>query len=176
MKTMVQLSHEFLLPVLHKQAIVVDATLGQGKDTEFFLNQKVKTVIAFEVQEAAIQKVKDKIKDDRLHIYNTGHENMDAILSQKVDAMVFNFGYCPGLDSCVTTMPNTSLTAVKKGLNLLKVKGRMALAFYPHEQGRLESEKIMGFLQNVPHYSYQIQKIEVVNAKSPYLIFIERIH
>lgn len=33
MKSMVDLSHEFLKPVLHKQAICVDATLGQGKDT-----------------------------------------------------------------------------------------------------------------------------------------------
>ncbi|WP_288001727.1 hypothetical protein [Holdemanella sp.] len=36
MKSMVDLSHEFLKPVLHKQAICVDATLGQGKDTDFF--------------------------------------------------------------------------------------------------------------------------------------------
>lgn len=31
MKSMVDLSHEFLKPVLHKQAICVDATLGQEK-------------------------------------------------------------------------------------------------------------------------------------------------
>lgn len=40
MKSMVDLSHEFLKPVLHKQAICVDATLGQGKDTDFFLSAK----------------------------------------------------------------------------------------------------------------------------------------
>ena len=45
MKSMVDLSHEFLKPVLHKQAICVDATLGQGKDTDFFLSQNVHKVV-----------------------------------------------------------------------------------------------------------------------------------
>ena len=50
MKSMVDLSHEFLKPVLHKQAICVDATLGQGKDTDFFLSQNVHKVYGFEIQ------------------------------------------------------------------------------------------------------------------------------
>ena len=47
MKSMVDLSHEFLKPVLHKQAICVDATLGQGKDTDFFLSQNVHNLTYF---------------------------------------------------------------------------------------------------------------------------------
>ena len=50
MKSMVDVSHEFLKPVLHKQAICVDATLGQGKDTDFFLSQNVHKVYGFEIQ------------------------------------------------------------------------------------------------------------------------------
>ena len=39
MKSMVELSHAFLQDILHPQALVIDATLGQGKDTLFFLQQ-----------------------------------------------------------------------------------------------------------------------------------------
>ena len=53
MKSMVDISHEFLKPVLHKQSICVDATLGQGKDTDFFLSQNVHKVYGFEIQRMA---------------------------------------------------------------------------------------------------------------------------
>ena len=41
MKSMVELSHDFLLPTLHSQAICIDATLGKGKDAQFFLDHSV---------------------------------------------------------------------------------------------------------------------------------------
>ena len=52
MKSMVDLSHEFLKSVLHKQAICVDATLGQGKDTDFFLSQNVHKVYGLKIQKS----------------------------------------------------------------------------------------------------------------------------
>lgn len=57
MKSMVDLSHEFLKSVLHKQAICVDATLGQGKDTDFFLSQNVHKVYGFEIQRDVFENV-----------------------------------------------------------------------------------------------------------------------
>ena len=50
MKSMVELSHDFLLPTLHSQAICIDATLGKGKDAQFFLDHSVKKVYGFEIQ------------------------------------------------------------------------------------------------------------------------------
>ena len=39
MKSIVDQSHDFLKDVLHKGAICIDATLGWGKDTDFFLKK-----------------------------------------------------------------------------------------------------------------------------------------
>ena len=61
MKSMVDLSHEFIRPVLHKQAICVDATLGQGKDTDFFLSQNVHKVYGFEIQRDVFESTKERL-------------------------------------------------------------------------------------------------------------------
>ena len=56
MKSVVEISHDFLKPALHKQAVCLDATMGNGKDTRFFLNQGVRKVIAFEIQQDIFEK------------------------------------------------------------------------------------------------------------------------
>lgn len=173
MRSFVDLSHDFLKPVLHYQAICVDATLGNGLDSRFFLSQKVKKVIAFEVQQEAIDK--SNIQDTHFEVHLMGHEHMDEVIHQEVDAMIFNFGYCPGLDESIHTNVNTSLEAVKKGLALLKKKGRMALVFYPHDQGQQEAQEIENYLMSLDSNQYMILKTKLMNRKSPYLVGIEKI-
>ena len=51
MRSAVEMSHLFLRDALHPQALCVDATLGHGKDAQFFLEQGCSQVIAFEIQE-----------------------------------------------------------------------------------------------------------------------------
>ena len=70
MKSMVDLSHEFLKPALHKQAICVDATLGQGKDTDFFLSQNVHKVYGFEIQRDVFESTKERLDNQRTCFYN----------------------------------------------------------------------------------------------------------
>ena len=83
MKSMVDLSHEFLKPVLHKQAICVDATLGQGKDTDFFLSQNVHKVYGFEIQRDVFESTKERLDDQRTCFYNVGHEHMVEYIHEK---------------------------------------------------------------------------------------------
>lgn len=111
MKSMVDLSHEFLLPALHSQAICIDATLGHGKDATFFLEQGVHKVYGFEIQEEVGRETENKIHNSRLHVLLKGHEHLDCII-EDIDAIIFNFGYCPHGNKAITTLANTSLTAV----------------------------------------------------------------
>ncbi len=172
MKSIVEYSHAFLRPVLHRQAYCIDATLGRGKDSSFFLKEGVRKVFAFEIQEEVALETKEKIKDDRLELYLMSHENMDQI-HHEIDAIIFNFGYCPNGNPEITTQASSSLKAVKKGLSLLKRKGRMALVFYPHEQGLLEAKEIEAYLQSLDS-SYEIIQIKKWKKQSPYLIGIEK--
>lgn len=150
MKSMVEISHHFLKPALHKQAIAIDATLGQGKDSLFFLNCQAAKVYAFEIQKDLVDLARQKIQDDRFTVFEKGHETMLETLSfekRAVDAVIFNFGWDPGQKKGIVSNPDTSLKAVLSALTLLKHKGRMALVFYPHLEGVEEKRQILDALQ-----------------------------
>ena len=118
MKSMVDLSHEFLKPVLHKQAICVDATLGQGKDTDFFLSQNVHKVYGFEIQRDVFESTKERLGNQRTCFFHVGHEHMEEYIHEEVDAIIFNFGYFPQGDPKITTQSSSSVSAVRQALNL----------------------------------------------------------
>lgn len=172
MKSIVELSHAFLKPALHRQAHCIDATLGRGKDSQFFLDEGVRKVYAFEIQESVCIETKEKINDSRLEIFLMSHEQLDCI-QQEIDAIIFNFGYCPNGNSAITTQACSSLIAVKKALVQLKRKGRMALVFYPHETGIEEAKEIEKYLKSLDS-SYDLIEIKKWNPQSPYLIGIEK--
>ncbi len=172
---MVEYSHEFLSPCLHTGAICVDATLGHGKDVEFFLSQNVNKVIGFEIQEDVYEQTKNKIENPKFISYLMGHEKMDEVIHYEIDCIIFNFGYCPGKDESIHTKADTSLLAIQKGLDLLKRKGRMALVLYPHEEGRKEAKAIEKYVQALDFQEYVVIQNKLLNQeKSPYLIGIEK--
>ena len=170
---MVEISHEFLKPALHAQAICVDATIGNGKDSVFFLQQNVKKIYGFEIQEDVLNNV--PIRDDRWIPILNGHETMDQYIHQEVDAVIFNFGFCPNGNPDITTLPKTSVMAVEKALKLLKRKGRMALVLYPHQYGKEEQNEIENIVKRLDNHEFQIFKIQAMNVEHmPYMIAIEK--
>lgn len=175
MRSMVDESHLFLQPVLHRHAVCVDATLGHGKDTAFFLSQGVHKVFAFEIQESVFEKTIQSLNSPKVIGYCKGHETMDSVIFESVDAMIFNFGYCPKEESLICTKADTSLMAIQKGLKLLKQKGRMALVLYPHPEGKQEAECIEKYVKSLSASSYTVIQYRQLNHEdSPYLIGIEK--
>lgn len=175
MRSAVEMSHLFLRNVLHSQAVCVDATLGHGKDAQFFLDQGCRQVIAFEIQEDVLLETVQRIGDSRLEAHCQGHETMEEVLTQEVDAMIFNFGYCPHADSKIKTSWSTSLVAVQKGLQMLRKKGRMALVFYPHAQGQMEAERIESYLSTLDPQDYWVIAFHPLNQRAvPYLVGVEK--
>lgn len=173
MKSMVDLSHEFLKSALHKQAICIDATLGQGKDTDFFLSQNVHKVYCFEIQRDVFESTKERLNNQRICFYNAGHEHMEEYIHEEVDAIIFNFGYFPNGNHAITTHSSSSVSAVRQALKFLKVKGRMALVMYPHESGQEEAKCMEEFLKT--QTSIQVQKVQnLLVDHCPYLLLIEK--
>lgn len=173
MKSMVDLSHEFLIPALHSQAICIDATLGQGKDTQFFLKHNVKRVYGFEIQEDVFNHTIQKLEDNRFQGFLIGHEHMDEMIHEPIDAIVFNFGYFPNGDKTFLTSSDTSVQAVLQAWKLLKIKGRMALVLYPHRDGLVEAKKIEACVKTFSNC--QVHKLtNFIQEDCPYLILIEK--
>ena len=75
MKSIVDQSHDFLKDVLHKGAICIDATLGWGKDTDFFLKNNVRKVYGFEIQQVVFEQTVSNIKDSHFVPVFDGHQN-----------------------------------------------------------------------------------------------------
>ena len=57
-----QMAHTFLAEVVTKEDIVVDATMGNGHDT-LFLAQLARKVYAFDIQEQAVEKTRQRLAE-----------------------------------------------------------------------------------------------------------------
>lgn len=173
MRSMVDVSHDFLKPVMHRDAVMIDATLGTGRDAAFFL-KKARKVIAYEIQPETAARTAKQLKDDRLEIRVQSHAHIGD-LDLEADGIIFNFGWDPAGDHSRTTEAVESLMAVKAALRKLRRKGRMALVFYPHAHGRKEARLILDWLETLDHRVYPCEKVQLINSpNSPFCVLIER--
>lgn len=178
MKSPIQLSHDFLAEILTHQSIALDATMGNGYDT-LFLAKHAKEVYAFDIQEIALKTTKEKLSQlnvNHVHLILDSHENIDNYLSE-IDVAIFNLGYLPKSDKTVITKPESTILALKKTVNLLKVGGRVSImVYYGHEGGQLEKETLEHFLKNLSQEQYTIMRYQSVNQVNfpPFLIMIEK--
>jgi len=92
-----QMAHAFLAEVVTKEDIVVDATMGNGHDS-LFLAQLAKKVYAFDIQEQAVEKTRQRLAEaglDNAQLILDGHETM-VHSPTRYDAGSFGKGL-PGL-------------------------------------------------------------------------------
>ena len=88
----------------------------------------------FDIQDAALEYTKERLEKsglaERAVLIRDGHERMGYYVKEEVAAIMFNFGYLPGADHAVATKAETSLAAIRCGMELLKVGGVMSLCIY----------------------------------------------
>lgn len=109
------MAHAFLDEILTDQDLAVDGTMGNGHDT-LFLAQRAGKVVAFDIQEQALNTTAEKLEKAGLtnaQLVLTGHESLDQFVDQ-CKAAIFNLGYLPSADKSVITLPETTLQAIKK--------------------------------------------------------------
>ena len=128
--------HHILEEYIEEGDICIDATAGNGGDTEFLCQKVGETgnVYAFDVQEMAISHTRERLEranlSTRAKLIHDGHEKMQTYVKEEVKAITFNFGYLPGSDHKIATHPSTSLAAIESALNLLKKGGIINLCIY----------------------------------------------
>ena len=95
-KRPIHLSHDFLAQVLDDESVAVDATMGNGNDTAF-LAGLAKKVYAFDVQEQALEKTRQRLSDlaiENAELILDGHENLDRYVTEPIRAAIFNLATC----------------------------------------------------------------------------------
>ena len=148
--------HHFIRKHVAAGDICVDATAGNGNDTEFLcrLTGDEGKVYAFDIQEEALKNTKERLDQNDLQaeLILDGHEKMASYVKEtgEVACIVFNFGYLPGGDHELATKADTSISAIETGLTLLRRGGLMSLCIYSGgDSGFDEKNAILDYLKTL---------------------------
>lgn len=176
--------HHILEEYIGEGDICIDATAGNGGDTEFLCKKVGETgkVYAFDVQEMAIAHTRERLEkanlSTRAKLIQDGHEKMQTYVKEEAKVIIFNFGYLPGGDHKIATRAATSLTAIESALNLLKKGGIINLCIYSGgDTGCEEKEAILNYLKTLDSKKWLVIVNSYFNRKNdpPLPVFIYRL-
>lgn len=179
-KRPLHLSHDFLAEVLDADSLAVDATMGNGNDTAFLANL-AKEVYAFDVQEQALMKTRNRLAQfgfENVHLILDGHQNLDNYVMEPIRAAIFNLGYLPSADKSIITKPKSTLVALDKILTRLEVGGRVSImVYYGHQGGDIEKDAVVDYVKKLPQDFYATMLYQPLNQINtpPFLVMIEKL-
>ncbi len=135
------------------KGLAVDATCGNGHDTEFLARQGFEPVLGFDIQATAIDNTRARLQTagiNHVRLYQQSHEFMQPLLDTTISCAMFNFGYLPHADKNITTHSNTSIKALSIALEHLHTDGLICFICYPgHPEGAIETQAIQDWLATI---------------------------
>jgi hypothetical protein len=155
--------------------IAVDATLGNGHDTNF-LAEYFNKVYSFDIQKSSVDNCLEK-KRTNVNPIHDSHINLELYIKEEIDVIVYNLGYLPGSNKEVTTKCDSTLTSIKIALKLLIPGGILLAVMYPgHTEGKKESDAILKFAGELSKKEFGVMLHTFINReKAPQLVIIEKV-
>lgn len=181
---MLDIAHEFIKNNVSEGDVCIDATAGNGGDTELLCRLVGDTgkVIAFDVQPQAIESTRKRLDDAglsaRAQLNLVSHGEMDHFADpSSVKCIVFNLGWLPGGDHNIHTEAASTIEAVEKGLELLCDGGVMCISvYYGKETGFEERDALLEYLQNIDSRLYTVVVCSFHNRRNcpPFPVLITK--
>ena len=178
------LAHTLLRDIIREGDTVIDATCGNGHDTQFLAEcvGNAGKVIAFDIQEAAITSSQQRITDagyqDRVDFHQTSHCDMaDHAKPTSISAIMFNLGYLPGQDHQLTTEASETLIALQAAVTLLQPGGALSIICYPgHDAGAVEAKAVEAWMTAKTNNGWRVAKYALLGTKkpAPYLLIASK--
>ena len=177
------LAADYMRRTIREGDVVVDATMGNGKDTLFLceLVGESGRVHAFDVQAEAVERTRERVVEAgfeaRTSLHLAGHETMKAHVESGVRAVMFNLGWLPGAQHAVTTLTKTTLEAVRAACDLIAAGGIVTVCVYPgHEEGKRELAALDAFAAALPVRTFNVLRHAFLNAPphTPQLFLIQK--
>ena len=189
-----EMAHWMLKDIINTNDVVVDATMGNGYDTQFLAELGAK-VYAFDVQEEALNATEKRLDDagiknqifeknlsnlltePSVNLILSGHEKLSEYVKEPIKAAIFNLGYLPKTDKSVVTRADTTLTALDALTNQLVVGGRIAIMiYYGHEGGMEEKDAVIKWTSSLPQKDWEVTSYAPLNQihTPPILVLIEK--
>ena len=152
-------------------AFCIDATMGNGNDTQFLCELAGETgrVLAFDIQESALSKTRERLRKAfsycNYELILDSHSHMGQYAKpESADCIVFNLGYLPSGDHSIATRPETTVEAITQGLALLKRGGLMSLCIYSGgDTGFEERDAVLACLKELDPGKYLVLVTEYFN-------------
>ncbi|MBF0714590.1 methyltransferase domain-containing protein [Gemella sp. GH3] len=175
-------AEKILKEKIDKNSIVVDATCGNGNDTLFLAKTIAKRVVAFDIQDTAINNTKKLLTingvEEKVKLILDSHENFEKYIAEKISAVIFNLGYLPNANHSVTTLGEVTKNTIEKMLPNLEIGGRIAIVIYwGHKEGKEEKDILMPYFANINQKYVEVLEYRFINQKNnaPYLVILEKI-
>ncbi|MBT2582572.1 class I SAM-dependent methyltransferase [Planococcus sp. ISL-109] len=166
--------------VVHPGDIVVDATAGNGHDTQFLagLTGDTGKVYAFDIQQQAVEATRKRVgASPHVELIHDSHAKIDHYVKESISAAVFNLGYLPKGDHAIITTAVSTLQAIGQCLERSKVGGLVLVVIYSgHKGGSGERDAVMEYVKELPQAQFDVLKYEFINKKHepPFLVAIEK--
>lgn len=165
------IAHDVLHQVVREGDTVIDATLGNGYDTVMLADLVGESghIIGFDIQPDAVERTRARLTEagliSRCELYAEGHQHIADRVRTPVRAAVFNLGWLPGGDKSITTLWETTHTAISAALALLEKGGVCTVCAYPgHAEGDRERFALMDWLATLRPQEYNVLQHRFLNA------------
>jgi predicted methyltransferase len=179
-------SHALVRQAVDEGGIAVDATAGNGHDTQFLAEcvGPAGKVYAFDIQQEALKRTKQRLNErgiaNRVALFHAGHHEMERYLPEdtrgKLQAVMFNLGYLPHGDPTIITRPETTLPALETSSIWLAPGGVLSVVLYTgHPGGQEEAERVLHWAQSLSSQTFQVMHYRLLNRKqAPSLVLVEK--
>lgn len=162
----------FISQYLKPGDTAIDATCGNGHDTQALAEMGAGKIYAFDVQEMAINNTRELLEReniplDNIHLILDSHANMCNYINDKVQVIVFNLGYLPTADKSVTTNTASTISAVSEAMKLIKKDGLICISMYSgHPGGQEEKQALLDFAESLDSRTWHVAYINMKNQRN----------
>ncbi len=177
------LAADYIRRTLREGDTAVDATMGNGGDTQMLAELVGKTghVYGFDVQDEAVRRTRERLVQagllERTTLLHCGHERMSEHVKEAPQAVMFNLGWLPGAAHQITTRVETTLAAVGEAARMIAPGGIVTVCIYPgHEEGRRELDALVAYASGLDKRAYNVLHHHFLCAPegTPRLILIQK--
>ncbi len=171
-----KLAHQVWKDHLKPGNFAIDATCGNGYDTEVLAHLDLTHLYVFDIQKKALNSTKSRVGEDKNISYHLECHSAFASVKNPVDLIVYNLGYLPRGDKSLTTNVQTTLKSIETGIILLNPRGLISCMIYPgHSEGSREEAALLSLTANFSPKKFQISHHQSVNrSKAPSLLLIQK--
>jgi len=184
-KSLTQLAHNVIRRIVQPGDTVIDATAGNGNDTQMLATLVGATgrTIAIDIQQSAIESTANRLAkvglntDLRLGDHASELKELQAS-GLCVKAVMFNLGYLPGSDKQIATAGNSTLAAIQIASDILLAGGAVTIIAYRGHAGGLEEATIVEqWIAELSKGRFETSRIEgdSKQATSPVLFVVRSV-